>query len=169
VDSSHEAMMLRFPAEAALALENGQKAFFSGCRFLYPLGAARLRPASRRPEQAAEHALAAHTKTCHAMSAEYAALPAVLAHGQSLPGLGSLPLVVLSREKSSGEARGGLPGVSAQQMAVMNAVWDDLQLELAALSTRGVQRHVQGGGHMIQVTRPQAVVDAVREVLGADR
>jgi len=40
-----------------------------------------------------------------------------------------------------------------------------LHSETAALSRRGVERVVPHTGHDIQVERPQAVIDAVEEVL----
>jgi pimeloyl-ACP methyl ester carboxylesterase len=36
---------------------------------------------------------------------------------------------------------------------------------LAHLSSRGVYRFIKGSGHAIQLDKPQAVIDAVDEVL----
>ena len=36
---------------------------------------------------------------------------------------------------------------------------------LARLSSRGVHRFIKGSGHEIQLDKPQAVIDAVDEVL----
>jgi len=36
---------------------------------------------------------------------------------------------------------------------------------LAQLSSRGVYRFIEGSGHAIQLDKPQAVIDAVDEVL----
>jgi pimeloyl-ACP methyl ester carboxylesterase len=36
---------------------------------------------------------------------------------------------------------------------------------LARLSSRGVHRVIKGSGHEIQIDKPQAVIDAVDEVL----
>jgi pimeloyl-ACP methyl ester carboxylesterase len=40
-----------------------------------------------------------------------------------------------------------------------------IQKETAALSTRGKQRVVPGAGHVIHADKPEAVADAVLEVL----
>jgi hypothetical protein len=37
---------------------------------------------------------------------------------------------------------------------------------MAALSARGRERVAPGANHVIQYSQPQAVIDAVREVLG---
>jgi pimeloyl-ACP methyl ester carboxylesterase len=47
-------------------------------------------------------------------------------------------------------------------MEIENAA---IQKETAALSTRGRQRVVPGAGHVVHADKPEAVVDAVLEVL----
>ncbi|MFZ6749875.1 alpha/beta fold hydrolase [Undibacterium sp. Ren11W] len=75
---------------------------------------------------------------------------------------GSLPLVVLSRGISP-YAEPGKP-----QSALNKASENEnlaLHKEMAGLSTRGVHRVVAGAGHVIQASHPEAVVNAVAEVL----
>lgn len=75
---------------------------------------------------------------------------------------GALPMVVLTR----GVSPYAVPG--KPQSALNKATEDEnfaLQKEFAALSTRSRQRVVAGAGHIIEADRPQAVVDAVLEVL----
>ena len=75
---------------------------------------------------------------------------------------GDLPLVVLTR----GVSPYAVPG--KPQSALNKAMEDEnaaIQKETAALSTRGKQRVVPGAGHVIQGDKPEAVVDAVLEVL----
>lgn len=51
--------------------------------------------------------------------------------------------------------------------AAFRRVWvDDLQMRLARLSSKGKRVMVDGAGHDIPHDRPQAVVDAVRELVG---
>lgn len=75
---------------------------------------------------------------------------------------GDLPLIVLSR---------GLPqyAVPGRPQSPSNKAMEDenvaIHKEMAALSTRGSHRIVPGSLHLIQDTRPQAVVKAVNEVL----
>jgi pimeloyl-ACP methyl ester carboxylesterase len=68
--------------------------------------------------------------------------------------LGAMPLVVLSIEKPWGT------------LNKYNKVWNALHADLARLSSRGVHRIIKGSGHHIQLDKPQAVIDAVDEVLG---
>ncbi|PYY20780.1 MAG: alpha/beta hydrolase [Acidobacteria bacterium] len=75
--------------------------------------------------------------------------------------LGALPLVVLSPEitwefSTPAEAR-----VSPSY----EKVWIAMHEALARLSSRGVHRFIKGSGHHIQLDKPQAVIDAVDEVL----
>ena len=75
---------------------------------------------------------------------------------------GDLPLVVLTRGVSP-YAQPGKP-----QSALNKATEDEnvaIQKEMAALSTRGKQRIVPGAGHVIHADKPEAVVQAVLEVL----
>lgn len=67
--------------------------------------------------------------------------------------LGTMPLVVLSIEATWGE------------LTNYNKVWIALHADLARLSSRGVHRIVKGSGHEIQLDKPDAVIDAVDEVL----
>jgi pimeloyl-ACP methyl ester carboxylesterase len=75
---------------------------------------------------------------------------------------GDMPVVVLTR----GVSPYAVPG--KPQSPLNKAVEDEnaaIQKEIAALSTRGKQRVVPGAGHVIHADKPEAVVDAVLEVL----
>ncbi len=83
----------------------------------------------------------------------------------SIPGLraatlGDLPLVVLTAGK--GEWDEGFPEAVA---ADIEREWLVMQKELAALSTRGVQRVVEDSGHCMHDDRPDEVVATVNELL----
>lgn len=77
---------------------------------------------------------------------------------------GDLPLIVLSA---------GNPGLWAEdaksEYPALRADWSDSHRSLAALSRRGERRVVEGAGHLVQLDRPQAVIDAVEEVVRAAR
>jgi pimeloyl-ACP methyl ester carboxylesterase len=75
--------------------------------------------------------------------------------------LGAMPLVVLSPEDSWGT---GTPAL-ARFSRSYSKVWIGMHEDLAHLSSRGVHRFIKGSGHEIQLDRPQAVIDAVDEVL----
>jgi pimeloyl-ACP methyl ester carboxylesterase len=75
---------------------------------------------------------------------------------------GDMPVVVLTR----GMSPYAVPG--KPQSALNKAMEDEnaaIHKETAALSTRGRQRIVPGAGHVIHADKPEAVVDAVLEVL----
>jgi pimeloyl-ACP methyl ester carboxylesterase len=75
--------------------------------------------------------------------------------------LGAMPLVVLSTENTWNT---GTPaGVRFSRS--YSKVWIALHEALARLSSRGVHRIIKGSGHQIQLDKPQAVIDAVDEVL----
>ena len=76
------------------------------------------------------------------------------------PLLGDKPLVVLARDTSDAQFTGE---------PALRDLWMTLQRELAASSTRGTLRVVEGSGHFVEVDRPQAAIDAVREVVDAAR
>ena len=74
--------------------------------------------------------------------------------------LGDKPLIVLTH------------GIHELKNPVVQADYFMLNAEhdqTAALSTRGVNRIVPGTHHNIQIDNPQAVIDAVSEVLGKIR
>jgi pimeloyl-ACP methyl ester carboxylesterase len=88
------------------------------------------------------------------------------ARAMQLGSLGDMPLLALSRgltQMSTG------PGVSAEDVAGYKTAEDEMQAELAALSTRGKQIIAADCGHHIHVERPQLVIDAIREVVEALR
>ena len=78
--------------------------------------------------------------------------------------LGDLPLIVLTAETT-----GLAPGMSPEQAAAVSGMWRRMHDETAALSRRGENRVVMGSGHLMQVDKPQVVIDAVNEVVGLAR
>lgn len=78
--------------------------------------------------------------------------------------LGDLPLVVLSTSEPE------IPesfGLSVEEVDQVRAVWDEMQAELAALSSRGERVIAQGSSHYIQFDQPELVIEAIRNVLEA--
>jgi pimeloyl-ACP methyl ester carboxylesterase len=74
-----------------------------------------------------------------------------------------LPLMVLSQgNEPKGIEAFGLTDEMAREE---RAVWDVLQEELRALSTRGRRRIATESGHLIQWEQPQLVIDAVSEMV----
>jgi pimeloyl-ACP methyl ester carboxylesterase len=78
---------------------------------------------------------------------------------------GDLPLIVLSAGIDGGKNLP--PEFDDGERAAFDNVWADLHRDQASLSTIGERRIVPGAGHGIQTDAPQAVIDAIREVLAA--
>jgi pimeloyl-ACP methyl ester carboxylesterase len=88
-------------------------------------------------------------------------LPANLEAMAAVPrDLGDLPLAVVSRGRVDGS-----PGATAEDLAVLERAWRDLQEDLATLSTRG--HHVVAGDarHYVHLDRPDLVVRTVEAML----
>lgn len=80
--------------------------------------------------------------------------------------LGDVPLIVLTAGRNSPQPRPGEDAVAAQ---MRRHLWITMHEEIAALSTRGERRTVEGAGHNIQAAQPDAVIAAIEEVLAAAR
>jgi pimeloyl-ACP methyl ester carboxylesterase len=70
-----------------------------------------------------------------------------------------MPLIVLSHDPDKVKFPGNLT-------EPVNHEWDNMQEELARLSTNGSRLVVKGSGHDIQIDDPEAVVNAIRKVVG---
>jgi hypothetical protein len=93
---------------------------------------------------------------CPAMNSELAEYTATLAQSETPRDLGETPLIVLSHGKSN--------ATSAAERE-WEATWSSLQQELAALSRTSKHIVVENAGHAIQIDRPDAVIDAVLELV----
>lgn len=75
---------------------------------------------------------------------------------------GDLPLIVVSA---------GKPGLWApeakDEYPALQADWADSHKALAALSRRGERRVAEGSGHLVQLERPEVVIEAVLDVVRA--
>ena len=78
--------------------------------------------------------------------------------------LGAIPLIVLTASDTT-----KAPGLPQAEIDEGAKAWSHLHDEIAALSTKGVNRLVEGSGHYIQKQKPQVVIDAVAEVVAAVR
>jgi pimeloyl-ACP methyl ester carboxylesterase len=173
LDSGHEDQFARLPPSAGVTPQ--ERRTLGILRVAVRLGLLRLNgvalgegssdqlPDSLRP---AARAMGFRTAWVDAVRNEvlnavqgYAEARDAIARGPK-PLLGDRPLVVLVRDPDDEQFRRD-PSV--------RTVWMDLQRELAASSTRGTLRTVEGSGHFVEVDRPQAVIDAVREVVEAGR
>ena len=76
------------------------------------------------------------------------------------------PLIVLTAAENNDTMLNR--GLSKQDFEAYQRIWvDDLEIRLARLSTRGTRVMVSRSGHDIPSDRPDAIVDAVREIRAA--
>jgi pimeloyl-ACP methyl ester carboxylesterase len=124
----------------------------------------RTAPATFPPELAAKFAAAQTPAHYEAFVSEFDSFlrrdsEEVIAHRHFF---GSMPLIVLTR----GELSSDLPPDEAQ---TERRLWTQMHDQVAALSTAGSNRVVLGSGHYIHLNKPDAVVDAISEVVTAAR
>jgi pimeloyl-ACP methyl ester carboxylesterase len=80
---------------------------------------------------------------------------------RAIHSLGDLPVVVLASGVFLREAP-----TRPEAGPRLHEIWQDLQHDLASLSSNSVYSVVEGSGHFIQRDQPEMVVDAIRRVLG---
>jgi len=78
--------------------------------------------------------------------------------------LGDLPLVVISRSPDSPFFAAGSPPLPTETNARLLQIWQDLQVELAGLSTNSTHVIAVRAGHQIPNEEPALVVDAILEL-----
>ena len=81
---------------------------------------------------------------------------------------GDMPLIVLSATKFASWAD-KLPQAAKKELPAEYAEWIRGHNEIAALSSRGVNRPIANATHYIHYDQPKAVIDAVAEVVAAAR
>jgi len=175
VDSAHEQQHRRAPAEIrelAPQFEEQARQQFEGLKALIVSGSldpAMLPVPPQLPATAAEtfRALVAsgpkHVETLLAEQQAVQVIHAELA-AAAITSLGDLPLIVLSHGQPM-----PMPGLAPEVNQANEQLWQELQAELAALSSRGRLVVAEGSGHYIQLERPQLVIDAISEVVAAGR
>lgn len=96
-------------------------------------------------------------------NAEGLDLIASAAEAESARDLGSIPLTVLSADGDEGEGADLGPTLAA----TFETIWAELQAELASRSTAGRLELVANSTHNMPADRPDAIVDAIEEILGS--
>jgi pimeloyl-ACP methyl ester carboxylesterase len=97
---------------------------------------------------------------------ETAAVTETLARERHQASLGDRPLVVLAAGRGASPEELELMKITPEQGARVQAAHQGLSRDMATWSTRGRYRLVPGASHYIQRDRPDAVIGAVREVMG---
>jgi pimeloyl-ACP methyl ester carboxylesterase len=175
VDAAHEQQYQRAPAEIrelVPQLEEQTRQQLEGLKALIVSGsldAAMLPIPPGLPAAAAEtfRALVAaspnHVETLLAEQQAVGAIHAELAAAR-ITSLGEVPLVVLSHGQPM-----AMPGLADEVNQANEQLWQELQAELAGLSSRGRLVVAEGSGHYIQLEQPQLVIDAIGQVVASRR
>jgi pimeloyl-ACP methyl ester carboxylesterase len=178
VDSSHEEQGVRLPDTGEIA---AFQRVLDGCAWVQPLGIVRLTGAvdaairlfGISAEAAKQHpeglerlrANMSQSHACATMADESRTFTRELADGGRPPNIGALPLIVLSQDPDLPLPPEGDPDLIREH----RRVWVDLQQELVALSSEGERRVAAGSGHVIQLDRPDMVIEAITGMRAALR
>lgn len=76
---------------------------------------------------------------------------------------GDMPLIVLTR--TDFQAPLDYPAAARAEIPAEEAAWNAGHDAIAALSSRGINARVPGAPHFIQAAKPQAVIDAIEQVV----
>jgi pimeloyl-ACP methyl ester carboxylesterase len=175
VDSAHEQQYARAPTEIRELIpqvEDQGRQQFEGVKALIASGSldpAMLPVPPQLPPAAAEifrALVAASPKHVETYIAEQQAVQAIHAElaAARITSLSDLPLVVLSHSQPM-----AMPGLTDQVNQAYEQLWQELQAQLAGLSSRGRLVMAENSGQYIQLERPQLVIDAIGEVVAAGR
>ena len=162
VDASHPDQEHRFPQ----ALKDSDAGFlreFEFMEFAMPFGVPRLLGFCKaydaiRGDECNFHSLRAGV-------AEWKAFSESAAQTAATGPLGDMPLAVLSHDPDGPPD----PDLTADLQKPVNDAFEQMQEELARLSTRGTRTIARNSSHYIQVDRPDLVIEAVRKVVDQAR
>ena len=170
VDSSHEQQGGRLPELG----QSGDSGFLRLARYLAPVGLLRISGFVRRQldnvpvgDELREQLLALY----HQSHAVGTLLNASIAFEQDTnspnppDSLGDLPLIVLSQGKPVELSDEVPPNFILEDLLELREVWNQLQIELASLSSRGSRIVAADSGHAIHFDQPDLLVDAVDELV----
>lgn len=161
VDASHPEQQKRFPA----ALNDMDASWVREQAFLEftsPLGIPRLLGFCAREVEA--RAAECNFHSAREAVAELKAFPESATQTAATGSLGDLPLAVLSHDPNKPQ-----PDLPEDLVKPTNDAWQQMQEELAHLSTRGTRVVAKNSGHYVQLDRPELVIEAVRVVVGQAR
>jgi pimeloyl-ACP methyl ester carboxylesterase len=179
VDTSHEEQELRFPtafselnrkarAQMAQFLMVPRLVNSLGLLAMYPedYPGAYLPPLPEAVEGTYKGVILSDTRYFAAVAEQYYHVEDNFAEMREMhiTTLGDIPLVVLSA------ARLEIPeayGLSGEETAQVQTTWDEMQAELAGLSSRGERVIAEESSHYIQFDQPGLVVEAINHVLDA--
>jgi pimeloyl-ACP methyl ester carboxylesterase len=99
-------------------------------------------------------------RNVHESIAELKAISQSAAQTATTGSLGDMPLAVLSSDPNTPQ-----PDIPEDLVEPTNNAWQQMQKELAQLSTHSTHVIAKNSGHYIQLDRPDLVIEAVRNVV----
>jgi len=172
VDASHPDQVVRLEAATGVAMLPSSTVASVGA-LLARTGILRLLPASADPGAAPAFVRSiadAHLpNSIAALASELRGLTSTFDDTRAFRAFGDLPLVVLTAGAPTPSEVLTMMGMTAEQGERMRAEWIAMQQERSQWSSRGRHVLVPDASHYVQFDRPDAVVQAVREVVGQAR
>lgn len=170
VDPSHPDQVARF--KAGVGVDADPKSMLLPARIVSALswtGAMRLiagmEPLPNMPAEASAKVVAFSSGSVKGALSEIEGFNQTMDDARAVTSLGDRPLIVLTALKPMGEVQLKALGLTPEKGAAFQAVWQELNAEQARLSTRGRQILLRDASHYIQLDRPDAVIDAVKDVV----
>lgn len=169
VDASHPDQQLRLKEATGKPVEESMAGPKVAAALAWT-GLPRLATRSAGHAKAPAHANAAMVaylpRSLRPMLAELAAIDASFREAGALRSLGDRPLVVLTAAAPYAPSDLATLGLTPEAGLRMQTAWFDMHRDEASWSTQGREIRLQDSHHYIQFERPDAVVDAVRDVIG---
>lgn len=169
VEAGHEAQLERLPGFRSLVIEQAPPQM-QGAAWIARFGVLRAMGirsgdnflTSERLRAADAEARSARFYTVFAREIE--TTPAIAAAVAAEPGLGEIPLLVLSAGRSTDFYCGEATGFECEPT---QRAWDQMQAELATLSSRAEHRIIAHATHAIQADAPQEVTAAIADFVAS--
>lgn len=122
---------------------------------------------AQAPAQANAAMSAYLPRSLRPMLDEATAIDETFREAGALRSLGDRPLVVLTAAAAVADADLATLGLTREQGKQLQAAWFELHRDEVSWSSRGREIRLDDSHHYIQFERPDAVIDAVREVVAA--
>lgn len=178
VDAGHEDQLQRLPPEY-LRLYKQQQSYFSVLGFMSRFGILRLIGSSSKgadlaPPQVAKLpeeiqpvylTMISHPSYFDTTLAELRALPEITAEVRATEPLGDTPLLILTADSLDQAALQSIGLGDDFPADRLQQTFNELQNEFETLSTRSRHVIVKDSTHAINLDQPQAVIDAIREMV----
>jgi pimeloyl-ACP methyl ester carboxylesterase len=172
VDASHPDQARRMQEAVGRSIEPPMAAAKLGASLAW-MGVPRLATQSAghpRAPSRANAAMSAHVpRSLGPMLDELTAMNETFEEAGTIRSLGDRPLVVLTAAAAFQTADLAALGLTTEQGQRLQAVWFDLHDEEASWSSHSRHVRLEDAHHYIQFERPDAVIDAVREVVESIR